>query len=288
MQKTVARNLPRASTVARSFITDGPFAETKECVVANWPASAGRYASVNGLRMYYEVQGTGRPLVMLHGGLGNIENTFNKVLSTFAGTRQVIAIEQQAHGRTDDIDRPLSHEQMADDTAELLRQLDVEQADFLGFSMGGAVALQLAVRHPHVARRLALVAGGFYNTEGYNSQGADLMYSLEPIDDRWPPDMKRGFDRFGRGQQWPAAVNRVKQALGSYRGLRQAHLRSVRAPTLLVAGDEDMLIRLDHTDQLSRLLPSARLEVVRGIGHDPALIGAAGPLLPAFLDDRDA
>ena len=120
----------------KAITMDGPFAETKELVVGYWPARAGRYASVNGLRMYYEIHGRGRPLVMLHSGLGTIETSFSKVMPLFAGSRRIIAIEQQAHGRTADIDRNLSHEQMADDTAELLRQLEIEQADFVGYSMG--------------------------------------------------------------------------------------------------------------------------------------------------------
>lgn len=90
------------------------------------------YASVNGLRMYYEIRGTGSPLVLLHGSLTTIKTSFGRILPSLAKTRQVIAVEQQAHGRTADIDRPLSYEQMAEDTTELLRQLGIEKADFFG------------------------------------------------------------------------------------------------------------------------------------------------------------
>jgi pimeloyl-ACP methyl ester carboxylesterase len=150
----------------RETVIDGPFAETKELVLGDWPLSPGAfarrairdgYADVNGLRMYYEVHGSGRP-VLLHGGLSTIDQEFGSVVRTLSYGRQVIAVEQQAHGRTADIDRALSCEQMADDTAALLRQLDVEQADFFGFSMGGAAALQIAIRHPQLARKLAIVS----------------------------------------------------------------------------------------------------------------------------------
>src|SRR2546425_2958972 len=94
----------------------------------------GAYASVNGLNMYYEIHGTGRPLVLLHGALSAIDTSFGKVLPTLAETRQVIAVEQQAHGRTADIDRPLTIEQMAEDTAALLKHIGIEHADFFGYS----------------------------------------------------------------------------------------------------------------------------------------------------------
>src|ERR671935_3223680 len=118
----------------------------------------GQYASVNGLTMYYEVHGAGRPLVLLHGALSAIGTSFGKVLPSLAKTRQVIAVEQQAHGHTADIDRPLTYEQMADDTAALLRHLEIGSADVYGYSLGGGVALQLAIRHPELVRKLVLVS----------------------------------------------------------------------------------------------------------------------------------
>jgi pimeloyl-ACP methyl ester carboxylesterase len=273
-----------SKAMGKAITMDGPFAETKELVVGYWPARAGRYASVNGLRMYYEVHGRGRPLVMLHSGLGNIESSFSKVMPLFAGSRRVIAIEQQAHGRTADIDRSLSHEQMADDTAELLSQLEIEQADFVGYSMGGAVALQLAVRHPALARKLAIVSGGYYNTEGYEPDTLDMIQRLGPNDPHWPADVTQGFQRFASAERWPAAVKRFHQVFSSFRGVRQAHLRSIRAHTLLVTGDQDPMIRVEHTNQLARLLPHAELQVIPGAGHEISVLTRSAPGIPAFLD----
>ena len=110
--------------------------------------ATGSYASVNGLKMYYEIHGTGKPLVLLHGALTTIDTSFGKVLPALAKTRQVVAVEQQGHGRTADMDRPLTYQQMADDTAALLHQLNIENADFFGYSMGSGIALQIAIRHP--------------------------------------------------------------------------------------------------------------------------------------------
>ena len=117
---------------------------------------AGSYASVNGLEMYYEIHGTGRPLILLHGGVGAIE-MFGEVLGLLAEGRQVVAVDLQAHGRTADIDRPLSFESMADDIAAMIEHLGSERADVKGYSLGGGVALQTAIRHPKVVRMLVVV-----------------------------------------------------------------------------------------------------------------------------------
>src|SRR5215217_5818323 len=112
------------------------------------------YAPVHGLNMYYEIHGSGQPLVLVHGAFSAIGTSFGELLPELAKTRQVIGFEMQAHGRTADIDRPLSIEQMADDTAAALRQLGIERADIFGYSMGAGVALQVAIRHPEVVRKL--------------------------------------------------------------------------------------------------------------------------------------
>ena len=120
----------------------------------------GRYASINGLDLYYEIHGSGQPLVVLPGGFGVIGRfaAFEQPLPALAKTRQVIAVELQAHGHTADIDRPSSFEQMADDVAALIKHLGLERADLFGFSLGGGVALQTAIRHPQVVRKLVIAS----------------------------------------------------------------------------------------------------------------------------------
>jgi pimeloyl-ACP methyl ester carboxylesterase len=115
------------------------------------------YAPVDDLSMYYEVHGSGRPLILLHGAYMTID-MMGAILSGLAKTRQVIAVEQQGHGRTADVDRPLTYERMADDTAALVRHLEIDNADVVGYSMGGGIALQLAIRHPDLVRKLVVAS----------------------------------------------------------------------------------------------------------------------------------
>ena len=115
--------------------------------------SNGHYAQVNGLKMYYEIHGTGEPLVLLHGAFGTAEG-WTQVLPTLAKSHRVILVELQGHGRTGDIDRPLSFGQMAEDVAALLKQLKIQQIDVFGYSMGGSVAGALAIKHPELVRKL--------------------------------------------------------------------------------------------------------------------------------------
>ena len=138
------------------------------------------YADVNGLRMYYEIHGAGDvPLALLHGGISTIGIDFSTILPGLAATRQVIAIEQQGHGHTEDIDRPLSTAQMADDTAALLRQLGVEQADFVGYSVGAGIALELAIRYPELVRK-AVFMTIIVNESGYHPGHLEGMAMMQP------------------------------------------------------------------------------------------------------------
>src|SRR5207302_9192895 len=125
------------------------------------PVESG-YVPVNGLEMYYEIHGSGRPLVLLHGNLSTIGTSFGKVLPTLSSKRRIIAVEQQGHGHTADIDRPFSIEQWAQDTTALLRHLKIEQAEFFGYSSRGAVDLEHAVRSPAVLLKLVWAGGTIY------------------------------------------------------------------------------------------------------------------------------
>ena len=123
------------------------------------------YAPVNGLQIYYELHGSGEPLILLHGGVVGIM-MFESNVAALAEQRQVIALELQGHGRTKDVDRPLSYEALADDVAAVMAHLDLRQADVMGLSLGAGVALQLAFRHPELVRRLVVVAGVFKRKAG--------------------------------------------------------------------------------------------------------------------------
>ena len=257
--------------------------------------AAGSYASVNGLKMYYEIHGAGRPLVLLHGALMTIETSFGKVLPTLAKTRQVIVIEQQGHGRTADIDRPLTYQQMADDTAALLRQLEIEEADFFGYSMGGNIALQIAIRHPDLVRKL-VVAGGNYSLDGYYPEVRESIDHSRPEDfaaSEWRVDYARVAPN---PEQWPTLVAKVLQQEREFKGWRQEDIPSIEAPALVMVGDAD-IVRPEHAVQMFRLLgggvagdfvdlPRSQLAVLPGTTH-VTLVDRADWLLsmiPTFLD----
>ena len=170
MTATLSRNIVAVLAVAAILATPaGVQAQAKKTAQGAWGGKtngAGHYADVNGIRLYYEIHGKGRPLVLLHGGLGAIE-MFGPNLPVLAKGRQLIAVDLQGHGRTADIDRPLSVELMADDIAALIKHLGIDSADVMGYSLGGGVALQTAIRHPEVVRKLVVVSTPFRRNAFY-------------------------------------------------------------------------------------------------------------------------
>ena len=136
------------------------------------------YAAANGLEMYYEIYGEGEPLVMLHGAYDTI-TLMGEIVPRLAESRQVIAVEAQGHGRTADIERPFSYEAMADDVDALMAEIGVERADIFGYSMGGATALQLAIRHPDRVDRLVIASAGFRSDSQY-PEVLDTIATITP------------------------------------------------------------------------------------------------------------
>jgi pimeloyl-ACP methyl ester carboxylesterase len=128
--------------------------------------AASGYVPVNGLDVYYEIHGDGSPLILLHGAMGTIDSCFAKLLPALSARRQVIALELQGHGHTPDADRPLSYQQMAADAAGVMQALGVGKADLVGYSLGGAVAMQMAIQHPGMVRRVVFFGGTSYRRDG--------------------------------------------------------------------------------------------------------------------------
>ena len=248
------------------------------------------YAPVNGLRMYYETHGhggTGRPLVLLHGGLQTIELSFGALLGQLAAGRQVIATELQGHGRTADIDRDLDPGLLAGDVAALLDHLGVGQADVLGFSLGGTVAVQLALDHPDLVGRLIPVSVSFAS-DGFHQEITDpARYATST---RMPTE-----EDFGQMREAYTGVApdpghfdvfwaRVGQAANGFKGWTPGELGAITAPTLLVFGDHDF-VRLEHAVQVHALIPGAQLAVLPGATHVGVLRRAdlIVPLVSEFL-----
>jgi pimeloyl-ACP methyl ester carboxylesterase len=239
-------------------------------------AAPGRYAAINRLSMYYEIYGTGRPLVLLHGALTTIDGSFGRMLPSLAANRQVIAIEQQAHGRTADTDRPLTYEGMGKDTAELLRQLGIREADIFGYSMGAAIALEIAVRHPDLVRRLVL-ASPAYTREGLYPEMFEGIETLTPEAFAGTPLLEEYARTAPNPEDWPVLIEKVKQLDREFQGWTAEEIRSIRAPTLVIIGDSDV-VRPEHAVEIFRLLgggvfgdlaglPRSRLAVLPGTTH---------------------
>lgn len=259
--------------------------ETSACLRSD---VTGGYAPVNGLRMYYEIHGPadGRnlPLLLLHGGGSTIETSFGKVLPGLAKTRQVIAFEQQGHGRTADIaDRPFTFEQSAEDTVGLLRYLDIAEVDLYGYSNGGHIALQVAIRHPDLVRKLVLKSAmferdgcdpGFWNSFGH----------AKPDD--MPAELREAY--FGvapHPENFPSFFDKCVQRMLQFEDWTPEDLRSIDAPTLILVGDHD-IVRPEHAVRMFRILPNGQLAVLPGTDHMTVVNRSEWlvPMIEMFLD----
>ena len=235
------------------------------------------YAPVNGLQMYYEVHGSGGiPLVLLHGGLFNIDLQFGELLPSLAAGRQVIAADFQGHGRTNDIDRPLTCTDLASDVVGLLQHLRVAQADVFGFSVGGGVALDLAIRHPELVRKL-IVSSASFHRDGDRSENSDALASMTvdmiagtPMEQEYraksphPDRLQDLLDKLGKFDQ-------------GFPGWSDADIQGIAAPTLITVGDCDA-VYLDHMVRFLQLrggdvngdvvgVPASQLAVFPGTTH---------------------
>jgi pimeloyl-ACP methyl ester carboxylesterase len=236
------------------------------------------YAAVNGLKMYYEIHGEGgTPLILLHGGGSTIETTFGKILPFLAKTRQVIAFEQQGHGRTADIaDRPFSFEQSAEDTAALLKHLKIEKADLFGFSNGGHMALQVAIRHPQFVRKLIVTSAGF-KRDGHYAEFWEFMKEVKL--ESMPKELRDAYLKVSpHPEQLPTFFEKSAKRMREFKGWRSEDIRSIKAPTLVMVGDADN-VRPEHAVEMFRLLQHAQLAVLPG-GHGAAI----GEVSAARLD----
>ncbi|MEO6001992.1 MAG: alpha/beta hydrolase [Opitutus sp.] len=222
----------------------------------------GRYAAVNGLNMYYEIHGSGSPLVLIHGGGSTIESTFGRVLPELAKIHKVIAVELQAHGHTLDIQRPLSFEQDADDVAALLEQLHIEKTDIMGFSNGGTTALQIAIRHAGLVNRLVL-ASATYKRDGLRP-GFFEGFQQASLEKSMPQSLKEAYLKANpdpKGLQ--TMFDRDVARMADFRDISDTEMKAVLAPSLILNGDADV-VRSEHALEMSRLLPHAKLVILPG------------------------
>lgn len=286
---------------------NAPLAALAGALLAIAPASASAeairtsYADANGLHAYYEVHGTGEPLLVLHGAYQSVED-LRSLIDGLALTRQVIALDLQGHGRTADVDRPLSYEGMADDVAALMNAIGIPTADVFGYSMGAGVAYQIAIRHPEHVDRLAAASGSVSNTGLY----PELTATFEQMTPDAMVGMMEGtlYAAAYRAvapepEAFPQLVGKLLTLDAAPQDWPAADIEGITAPTLVISGDSD-IIRPEHSVEIFRLSgggPSpdfmaasqAQLAIIPGATHTGVIerTDLLVPMITAFLDAPD-
>lgn len=252
------------------------------------------YAPVDGLKMYYEVHGTGQPLILIHGGLGS-SDMFGAIMPELSRTRQVIAVDLQAHGRTADIDRTLSYQAMANDIAALIHYLKITKTDVMGYSVGGEVALRTAIQHPEVVRKLVIVSAAFRRDGWY----PEIVAGMSQLNATTAQQMKQtpmyqNYARVApRSEDWPVLCTKLGEMF------RQDYdwsndVSKIQEPVLLAFGDADA-VRTAHAVQFFELLgggkkdgswdgsgmSNARLAILPGVTHYTIF---SSPLLASIVN----
>ena len=221
------------------------------------------YAPAGELEMYYEVHGSGRPLVLLHGAYMSAD-AMGPLLGPLASDRRVVVPEMQGHGRTADADRPITYEQMADDTAALIGHLGLEDADVVGYSMGAATAVQLGIRHPGLVGRLVVISAS-YTSDGMQLEAREMFPSITPEMFAGSP-MEQEYQRLAPD---PAAfstlVGKLKALDTEAFAWPDDDIRGIPAPMLIVVGDSDV-VTVEHATAMYRLRGGGGMADLSGFG----------------------
>lgn len=261
---------------------------------SNGPIETG-YAPVNGLKMYYEIHGSGKPLVLIHGSFMTINTAYGAMIPELSKKRRVIALELQGHGRTADIDRPFTFENMADDIAALLKYLKIDSADILGYSLGGGIALQTAIRHPEMVHKLVLISAAF-KFEGWYPETRAVFPMLNPKMFEGTP-IKKEYDSLAPDpKHFAEFVNKLKVLTVTRYDFGAEKIKALKSPALIIIGDSDG-VQPEHATEMFRLfgggrmgdlgnLPNSQLAIFPATTHvgimmHPELLLA---MIPAYLD----
>ena len=249
-------------------------------------AAHGEFATVrDGVKLYYEIHGQGPPVVLLHGGTATIQYSFSQQIDLLARSHTVIGIEQMGHGHSPDIaGRDFSYEEMTEDTAALLNQLQIKSADVIGWSDGGQIALRLAAFHPELVRRV--VASGV----GFGTSPASRQAVENTPDARWPREFRDGYRSTspdGDGH-WPIVWRKacLMWARPSW-GFTEADLHRIKARALIIAGDRD-IVSASVTRRVAKAIPGAQVRILPDSDHwtFQRRAGLMNPLLVEFLDGK--
>ena len=254
-------------------------------VAAGGGVAQADYANVGGLKMYYEVRGSGPPLLLLHGGTTTIAYSWAKQIPRWSKRHRVIAVEQMGHGHTPDVpERAFTYEQMAEDTAALLAKLKITSVDIVGWSDGGNIGMVLAMRHPELVRKL--VVSGPNCRDSRDPEFAQWLETGKP--EEWPSDIRDAYVAVSPdgAAHWPLLLARVKKMWLSFEGWDDKELSKIRAPVMVMVGDQDW-VRTEYAVELHRAIGESRLFVVPGTEHPtfrqrPEWVN---PVIEAFLDE---
>ncbi|MEO6466466.1 MAG: alpha/beta hydrolase [Pyrinomonadaceae bacterium] len=255
------------------------------------------YAPVNGLKMYYEVHGSGEPLVLLHGAFMAISGDWNDWINEFAKTRKVIAIDMQGHGRTADIKRDITYENLSDDVDGLLAYLKIERADIMGYSLGGGVAMQCAIRHPEKVRKVVVISHPI-RRDGWVKEANDFWpnFKLEMMKGT-PAETER--EKLNPvPNSFPDFFDHIKATALKPYDFGADNIKATKAPFFFINGDADG-VRFDHIAEMYRLkgggnshadmMPrtDSRLAIIPNTTH-VTLMNKMSVIIPMVNDFLDA
>jgi pimeloyl-ACP methyl ester carboxylesterase len=255
-----------------------------QSIHVNGGLSKGQFALINGHQIYYERYGKGRPLVLLHGGINSIQSTFKNQIEYFAAHREIIAIEQVGHGHTPDTTDDFSYFKMAKDTADLLRVLKISNADLMGWSDGGILALLIARYNPDLVHKV-IASGANTRLVGMTPD------EIKKIRESSPEQLAADFGKKYRDQyvaispdgekHWPIIAKKIWDLWLTPLILEDKDLALIKAPTLIINGDKD-LIPVEHAVEIFKALPKGQLFIVPATEHHT--FDLAAPLLnPVML-----
>ena len=259
-----------------------------QSIQINSAVPKGQFAVINGQKIYYERYGSGRPLVLLHGGINSIQSSFKNQIEYFAAHREIIGIEQVGHGHTPDTAEDFSYFRMAKDTADLLRSLNISNADFMGWSDGGILALLIAKNNPDLVHRV-IASGANTRLVGMTPE------EIKKIRDSTPEQLAADIEKKYRDQyvavspdgekHWPIIVKKIWDLWLTPLILEDKDLSMIKAPTLIINGDKD-LIPVEHAVEIFKALPKGQLFIVPATEHHTFELAAPllNPVMLTFLN----
>jgi len=239
------------------------------------PSNSG-YAPVNGIKVYYEVYGEGRPVVLLHGAFMTIEGNWGQLIPELSKTRKVIAIEMQGHGHTPFSDRKLAVSTLANDVKGVMDYLKIDSADIAGYSMGGSVAYQFAIQNPHRLRKLVIISST-YKSSGWLPEIANAFKNMKPELFANSP-MKTAYDAVAPDKsKWTKFIEQMITFIGTPFNLGDSNISKISAPVLIISGDNDGLDKIELIKTYKLLggavsadmgtMPKSQLAVVPSQSH---------------------